>query len=236
MKSIIFSFIKQLLVKVIKSDMWHGMARYKKRGGNPRTIIDVGAAKGIWTEKCMTIFPDAGYVLLEPLPQNKEILEKKVKNYPAGKLNYIQAVAGESEGKVSFCVSDDLDGSGVYGPEQGDNFIELDCVSIDMAMARTNSQGPFIIKLDTHGYEIPILNGSQKTLLQTDLLIIEVYGFHVSPTGLTFWEICRYLDEKGFRLVDIVDIMRRPGDGAFWQADAFFAPKSNPLFANNNYQ
>ena len=236
MKSIIFQFIKDLLVRVIKSDMWHGVMRYKRRGGNPATIIDVGAAKGKWTEKCLEIFPEANYIMVEPLPHNKPLLEALVNKFSPGKLTYIQAVASEKEGVINFCVSDDLDGSGVYGPDQGDNFIELDCVGLDSVVSRGNHQGPYIIKLDTHGYEVPILQGALKTMQQADLLIIEVYGFQVSPTGLTFWELCQYLDGVGFRIVDMVDVMRRPSDGAFWQSDAFFIPKTSSVFSSNLYQ
>lgn len=236
MKSIIFQFIKNILLKVTKNDMWYGLIRYKRRGGKPTTIIDVGAAKGKWTEKCLEFFPDANYIMIEPIPQNKTELEKMLNKYNSGKLTYIQAVAGEQESIINFCISDDLDGSGVYGPDQGENFIELESISIDSVILNGNHQGPYIIKLDTHGYEVPILQGSTKTLQKTDLLIIEVYGFKVSPTGLTFWELCKYLNDIGFRLVDLVDIMRRPGDGAFWQADAFFIPISNDVFKSDLYQ
>jgi len=96
-------------------------------------------------------------------------------------------------------------------------------------------KGPYIIKLDTHGYEVPIIEGSEKTLKETQLLIIECYGFEISPFSLLFWEMCNYLKDKGFRLIDIVDIELRPKDGAFWQCDAFFVPDSSKYFSSNTY-
>jgi hypothetical protein len=33
-------------------------------------------------------------------------------------------------------------------------------------------KGPFLIKLDTHGFEVPILRGAPATLLQTEGLIV----------------------------------------------------------------
>ena len=71
--------------------------------------------------------------------------------------------------------------------------------------------------------------------LQMSLLVIEVYGFYVSPTCLLFNQLTTYLDGFGFRLIDMVDIMRRPGDQAFWQCDAFYIRKDHPVFANNSY-
>jgi hypothetical protein len=47
--------------------------------------------------------------------------------------------------------------------------------------------------------------------------------------------MCQYMDNLGYRLFDIVDIMNRPTDKAFWQCDAFFIKKDNPVFQTNTY-
>ena len=59
---------------------------------------------------------------------------------------------------------------------------------------------------------------------------MEVYGFKISPTCLVFHEMSDYSSQLGFKLIDIVDIMRRPGDQVFWQADAFYIRKDHPVF------
>jgi hypothetical protein len=82
---------------------------------------------------------------------------------------------------------------------------------------------------------VPILKGAANTLKNTDVLIIEVYGFHVSPTCLLFHELTQYLSELGFRLFDIVEVMRRSKDNAFWQADAVYLKTTNRVFADNRY-
>jgi hypothetical protein len=105
-----------------------------------------------------------------------------------------------------------------------------------MEVERLKLQGPFVIKLDTHGYEVPILEGAWRTLRQTHLIIMECYGFRIAQHSLLLWEMCKYLDDKGFGLVDLVDVTRRPTDGAFWQCDSFFAPKSAACFTSNNFR
>ncbi|RYE45276.1 MAG: hypothetical protein EOP48_22205 [Sphingobacteriales bacterium] len=70
---------------------------------------------------------------------------------------------------------------------------------------------------------------------QVSCFIIECYGFQIAEKSLLFWEMCRYMDELGFRLFDIVDVMNRPKDGAFWQCDAFFLRKENPVWSNIQY-
>lgn len=207
-----------------------GLQRLKHLGISPGTVIDLGAAQGTWTEKALSVWPNAKYELVEPLSEQTAVLEKLKTAYP--NISHHLSVAGESKGEVFLNVSSDLDGSGVYGEESA-NARRVPVTTID-EMVR-NKTGDILIKFDTHGYEVPILKGAVEALKRTSALIIEVYGFRLSPTCLVFHELSAYLDGLGFRLVDMVDIMRRPGDQVFWQADAFYLRKDNPVFEKNTY-
>ena len=211
-----------------ESSMNEGLKRMMKLGISPSTVIDVGAAQGSWTKNLLNLWPKADFHLIEPLKENLPHLSELKNSY--SNIKYHLAVAGESAGEVNILVSPDLDGSGIYGTDNG-NTRPVPVMMIDSIPGTER----VLIKLDTHGYEVPILKGAKKTLESTELLVIEVYGFRISPTCLLFHELSDYLDHLGFRLVDIVDIMRRPGDNAFWQADAFYLRKDHPVFANNSY-
>jgi FkbM family methyltransferase len=210
--------------------MLAGLKRLKDRQITPDIIVDLGAAQGTWTQKALTVWPSARYELVEPLVEQTAILNELKKHNPA--VDFHLAVAGETPGEVGLNVSPDLDGSGVYGGKS-ENIRKVPVVTIDEIVA--NKKGNILIKFDTHGYEAPILKGAKEALSRVSALVIEVYGFPISPTCLLFHELSAYLDELGFRLLDIVDIVRRPGDEAFWQADAFYVRKDNPLFEKNSY-
>jgi FkbM family methyltransferase len=239
MKSVIKRAIAAAGYKVVKNDfdpqynetMASALARLKNNGILPDTIVDLGAALGTWTEKALHIWPEAKYEMVEPLAEQTTALQAVKKRHP--KVDYHLAVAGATPGEVGLNVSPDLDGSGVYNV-QGDNVRMVPVITIDDIVKE--SARSVLIKFDTHGYELPILNGATRTLKKTSALIIEVYGFHISPTCLLFPELCAHLDGLGFRLVDMVDLMRRPGDNAFWQCDAVFLRKEEALFSNNNYR
>lgn len=177
------------------------------------TVVDIGAAAGTWTVKCLPVWKNANYVLFEPLEERAfEINALKLAN-PQTKISHVKAAAGKERGKISFTVTDDLDGSGIYG--SGD-LREVNLYSIDEELFNSKNKAPYLLKLDTHGFEIPIFEGATEVLKRTELIIVEVYRFFVAPDSLLFWQICRYLDGKGFRLFDMVDTMRRPGDQVFW--------------------
>lgn len=206
--------------------------RLSELGIRPGTVVDVGAAAGHWTRLAQTAWPDACYDLVEPLLERKNDLAAVKALYP-DKIRIHQGVAGEVEGEVDFVISDDLDGSGVYGTQNGSTR-KIKVLTIDQLCR--DRKGPFMIKLDTHGYEVPILEGARSVLRNTSALIIEVYGFYISPTTLLFHQLSEYLFQKGFRLFDLVDVMRRNKDNAFWQADAIFVSANHPSFSDNSFR
>jgi len=225
------------LSKITNSDetaennsMLEGIIRFKHLLNDVSTVIDVGAASGTWTEKIIPKFNDVDYLLVEPLHERKVDLEALASKFP--KIKLLFKALGRCKGTLPFTVADDLDGSGFY--ENG-NLREIETIDLDSVVNEFELKGPFILKLDTHGFEVPIFDGAPDTLSNTVLLIVEVYGFRVAPNSLLFWELTQYLDNLGFRLYDIVEVMRRPKDQAFWQCDAFFLQKTNPIFNSNIY-
>lgn len=222
---------KNYLATLHSGDTMHeGLKRSASLFPNINTVIDVGAAAGTWYDKAHKVWPNADYILFEPLSERSKELES-IKNKNS-KVSVRLSALGKERSTLKFTVSDDLDGSGFYGKG---NQREVPVESLDEVIKEEKAKGAFALKLDTHGFEIPIFEGAAETLAQTDLIIVEVYGFFIAPGSLLFWQICEYLDKKGFRLYDIVDIMRRAKDRAFWQCDAFFIRKEHPAFTDNQY-
>ena len=92
-----------------------------------------------------------------------------------------------------------------------------------------------MIKLDTHGFEIPILEGASETLKSTELLIIETYNYQLTPDSLKYFQICEYLSQLGFSSIEMVDHALRSYDYSFWQMDTFFIPSSRKEFSYNAF-
>lgn len=199
-------------------------------GISPDLVIDVGAAKGVWTTDSLTHFPNANYVLIEPIKEQIEHMDPSLRSSP--NITVVNAVAGSEKGEVKFNITPDLDGSGVYADGIGEERL-IPVVRLDEVTE--GKPGRILLKLDTHGYELPILEGCSGIWGRMDCMIIEVYGFHVSPTGPLFHELSAFLAEKGFRLYDVVDFVRRKKDNAFWQADAVYLRSDSKVFQDNSY-
>ena len=73
--------------------------------------------------------------------------------------------------------------------------------------------------LDTHGYELEILQGAAKTIRDTTM-IQPIFTTSACGKALVFPEMCFHMDKFGYRLADVFQVMHRPSDGLMWQADA----------------
>src|SRR4051812_46680776 len=151
----------------LNSSMEAGLTRAARTVTGVRTVIDVGAAAGKWTRLALPRFPDAQFLLLEPLRERLEVLERLRVEYP--KVQFVSAAAGASTGETAFHVAEDLDGSGVSSAGRG-NLRTVPVTTIDEEVKRLDLPGPYFLKLDTHGFEVPILEGASRVLAEAPLL------------------------------------------------------------------
>jgi len=207
------------------------LARCAARGLDVRTVIDVGASDGRWSRSARRILPAAHYFMVEARAEHEPGLRRTAANRA---FSYQICAAGDRDGEIYF------DATALFGGQASDTPYEKNCIvvpvrTLDGLVAERGLQGPFALKLDTHGYEIPILQGAAALLARADLLIIECYNFRVAAQSLLAHEMCAWLAERGFRCIDLADPLYRERDGALWQMDLFFAPAAHRAFESNVY-
>jgi FkbM family methyltransferase len=203
------------------------LKRLRHRAIPVATVIDVGASDGRWSRDMMAVYPQANYLLIEANAVHEPALKRFCAKRP--RAQYAAAVAGPKRGTLFFDATDPF--GGVASPERHDaGYVELAATSIDQEVHERSLPGPYLIKLDTHGFEVPILEGARVTLANAELLIVECYNFRIAPEARLFHEMCAWLGDRGFRCIDVFDLLYRPRDESFWQADIVFARESRPEF------
>ena len=199
------------------------------------TIIDVGASSGIWSNLALKYYPSSNYLLIEANFAYEQALKEYVdKN---NNIQFVLAAAGDKQGEqvnFSFSPEDLYGGQASYVPQS--KSISISETTIDHEIESRKLRSPYLIKLDTHGFEVPIFRGALQTLRDTAVIIVECYNFKISPECILFHEMCAYLDQFGFRCINLVDPLWRPYDQSFWQMDLIFIRKDDPEFAYSNYQ
>ncbi|WP_225907684.1 FkbM family methyltransferase [Leptolyngbya sp. BL0902] len=196
-------------------------------------MIDIGASNGCWSERLGKYYPDASYLLVEANPYHQKALEQfKAQN---SKVDYILAAAGDTEGEIYFDGTDPFGGLASHEASAQTN-LKVPVTTVDALCKTYQLQPPYLIKLDTHGFEVPIFEGAKETLKQASLLVVETYNFDIAPGSLRFPQLCQYLEDRGFRCIDMSEPLYRDFDQAFWQFDLFFVPQSYPGFNNNRWR
>ncbi len=199
------------------------LQQIRNLGFTPATVIDVGAAVGTFTVLCHRLFSDSRYLLIEPLEENKDYLEKVVKIIP--KAEYALAVAAAQPGEVTINVHSDLFGSSLFLEKEA----HLDgvprnvpAVTLDDLCKARDLPGPYLIKIDVQGAELDVLFGAKKVLDKTEYVILESSFFQFVKGGPQLYDVVTFMKTQSFVVYDILGYHYRPLDGAMAQADIAF--------------
>jgi FkbM family methyltransferase len=213
------------------------LAQIQLHGINPTTAFDIGAARGEWTRACHSIFPNVRFVMVEPLGEFASGLVALAGQLPRAVV--IEAAAAEGGGSASLNVHADLVGSSLLGEAEGvgtDGVARsVRTVAIDDLAAEVEAEPPFIIKVDTQGAELRVLDGARQTLAHTDLVVLEVSLIPFFYGGPVLLDVIKYMEPLGFVVYDILGLTYRPLDGALAQVDIAFVPERSPLRNDHRY-
>jgi FkbM family methyltransferase len=196
------------------------------------SLIDVGASNGIWSRKFARYFPNRHHLLLEANQIHAEALERICG--ANANWTYRMSAVGPTDGTLFFDGSDPLGGH-VSAVAHTPNYKPFPVSTLDRLLEENPLAPPFMIKLDVHGVEIPILSGAVQTLKQTNVLVIEAYNFKFGDPAVPFWDLCQHLLSLGYRPLDVFDVLYREVDRAFWQFDLLFVRSDLPLFQDLRY-
>jgi len=232
------SFLTPLGAKIVRKtadefDMSSAVRRIAGHGIPVKCVIDIGASNGKWSLDTMKILPHASYLAVEPLREREGAL-RSIKQARSN-FDYALCVAGAVDGgRAILNVGEDLDGSTVNA--KGGEPREVPVRTLDALVAEKKLVPPYLLKFDTHGYEVPILDGARQVLEKTNVIIMEVYNFKITDSAERFHDMCSRMEKLEFRCYDIAGLMLRPYDKSFWQMDLFFCRNNSKIFSHSQYK
>lgn len=199
-------------------------------------VLDVGAHWGEYATRLRQLGYPGRIVSFEPVEDSFRRLEKAAARDPHWLVKRL--ALGEAEGTAIMNVAAGTDLASMLTPSRyaGERFGDRVAAQYQesVAMARLGSVLPecttgiaeprILLKLDTQGYDLPILSGAVDVLdrilaLQTELAVKPIYeGIPSLPAALKtleslnfeltgFFPVCR--DRDGLRLVEVDSVFRR---------------------------
>lgn len=172
-------------------------------------VVDVGVAYG--TPWLYDAFPDAGLLLVDPLPRNA-LVEQLL---GAREHTYVEAACGSEPGHVDLI--EDLGHPGrssvltrtaltVTGAETRTTRVAVR--TLDEVVDEVLDLGPgrsVGLKVDTEGYELEVLRGARNTLAKAAFVICEVSVQRRFENSYRFEELVMFMYQQGFRVSEIVE-------------------------------
>ena len=155
------------------------LTRIAKKNMEIQTVIDIGASYGKWSEVAMRFYPNAFYFLIEA----QKIHEAGLRAFKAQQSNsdYVLAAAGDCVGEVYFDESNPFGGLASHTPLKSNerSVTRVPSTTVDAEVDARKLKPPYLLKLDTHGFEVPIFEGASETLKETSLIVVETYNFTI---------------------------------------------------------
>jgi hypothetical protein len=174
-----------------------------------RTVIDVGAHVGGFTEKLLPILPSAQFYLFEPL---------------------LETACGEQDGTMEFYKCDFAQSSSMLVmtpvhkelfPHTARNTKTLVKVSTLDTILRSQPLDQVLIKLDVQGYEDRVLRGAKNVLQLTNVLVAEIQFKKFYENQATHQDLVNLLAGYGFNFSGLYHQWNAPTGEPLW-GDALF--------------
>jgi FkbM family methyltransferase len=194
--------------------------RFAKLGYRPDFVFDVGASSGIWSSTMHGLFPDARFILVEPLPDLYPAWCREL--YP--NFEWIESAASNTDGETQFNVSHDLYGSSLLLPtdERAYTPRQVRVSTLDSIKHKQGLTGHGILKIDVQCAEHLVLEGAVEVLQQVDILLLELTLRKSAEGAKTMLEMVDMLTRQGYVYADDVGCWRNPVTGLLEQKDVLF--------------
>lgn len=185
----------------------YGQSRQKMLGLTEldiRTVIDIGANKGRHTRMYRRKFPDAMVYAVEPVPHLAASIEKWAESQN-GRVKVLNLALSNCTGETEFFVNHKAsiwstlrvpDGE----PEEDYERIVVDVDTLDNLAGRIDVAGDVLVKIDTEGSDIDVLEGGETMLRGASAILIEsiFYPTRYGDDAPTFEEVVGAMMELGF--------------------------------------
>lgn len=180
------------------------------QGYAPRTLLDIGAHLGHFTQSLRRIFPACVPTLVEPNPHCLPVLAAT-----GHELHGVAAAADQGEAEL-FLTREWLQSTGSSLYRENTHFFR-DEVLIRTPVPKRRLDDLFagrrfdFVKIDTQGAELDVLLGGQAVLGQADYILIEVSLVEYNQGGARAEEVFAALAALGFRSAEVVEFHRLRG-------------------------
>ena len=181
----------------------------------PRTVIDVGVGHG--TFPLYEAFPNAHFILIEPLKEYRDSINKIAKKYNCD-IHYKAVGDKESQLEINIDTSNlqtssFMDRTSLTKTKNPLRKITIEVTTLDIIYNQSPTIiEPILLKIDTEGYELSALKGAKSLLQLVNVVIAEVSVAKRFENSYEFEDIISFMNEKGFYVFSFLTLVHGEGE------------------------
>ncbi|WP_425400356.1 FkbM family methyltransferase [Aeoliella sp.] len=168
------------------------------------TVLDIGANRGRHTRMYRRKFPNAKICAIEPVPHLATGIRKWAENQQ-GKVEVLNLALANRTGETEFFINRRASIWSTLSVPDGENEADYERIQVkvdtlDALSERLDLREEIVIKIDTEGADLEVLQGGTATLARSAAVIIEAvfYPTRYGDDAPVFEEIVQAMSEYGF--------------------------------------
>ncbi len=206
------------------------ISKIKNLGIHPNTFIDVGANRGMITKTVNYVYPNCKIYSFEPIKRcfadliklEDSITNLKCFNFALSDYNgtaeFNESVYDYSSSLLRMAAKHKE--TFPYTKETSTYSVEV--YPLEYFIDKMELTKPTLLKLDVQGAELKVMRGAEKILHSIDYVLCELSIVELYEGQPLAMEVVNYMFEKGFNLIDILELNRGPMNNELLQFDALF--------------
>jgi FkbM family methyltransferase len=191
------------------------------------TILDVGAADG--TPQLYSAYPEARIVAFDPIAEQLSAL--KVALAPR-EVELIEVALGSNRGEVDLHIpnhnvykSSLCSWTELTAGRAGFTTRQVKMMPLDEVAQAHQWPTPYVLKIDTEGYDLEVLRGATDTLTKCAAVYCEISIADRFESGYHFRDVATFMFEQGFDLADVPRVFRH-ATGPVLCIDSVWTPQT----------
>lgn len=208
----------------------------KRLGFFPKTIFDVGVARG--TPWLYAAFPDAYYYLVEPVESFDEQIQKLLSKFHG---MHVRSALGSKPGNAKFYIPTDQGKHQIstlsFKPEMvpKETIVDVKVTTLDIVAGERDVLQPILLKTDCQGHDLEVAKGAIETLKIVDVVITETPIYGPWGGGAELKDYFDFYYANNFIFYDMVEPLRRPEDDRLHSIDLCFVNLRSPMAQRGLY-
>ncbi|MCX6312960.1 MAG: FkbM family methyltransferase [Bacteroidetes bacterium] len=216
-------------------------AKFAKRSGISKNtksiIIDAGSYDGLSCLFFSSQFPNASIKAFEPNPEILELINKNITKKP--NIELFPVALSNVTGESTFHITQNQVSSSLlqvdaefYAKKENETMSTQLKVTQEIKVPTKrlddyNFEEVLLLKMDTQGNELNLINGAQETLKKTYMVVTEMAGSASYEGSCHYFETDEALRKLGFEAVDWIVAYRRAG---------IIALEFDMIYVNSNFK